>query len=64
MSKNVQRKIGKCKVFHRSLRVARLDIGSGQHIKTQRHYFADKGPYSQSYGLSGSHVQTDVRAGQ
>ena len=27
-----------------------------QHIKKQRHYFADKGPYSQSYGLSSSHV--------
>jgi len=27
-----------------------------QHIKKQRHYFADKGPYSQSYGFSNSHV--------
>ena len=27
-----------------------------QHIKKQRRYFADKGPYSQSYGLSSSHV--------
>ena len=27
-----------------------------QHIKKQRHYFANKGPYSQSYGFSGSHV--------
>ena len=27
-----------------------------QHIKKQRHYFADKGPYSQSYGVSSSHV--------
>ena len=27
-----------------------------QHIKKQRHYFADKSPYSQSYGLSSSHV--------
>ena len=26
-------------------------------IKKQRHHFADKGPYSQSYGLSSSHVQ-------
>ena len=25
-------------------------------IKKQRHYFADKGPYSQSYGFSSSHV--------
>ena len=23
-----------------------------QHIKKQRHHFADKGPYSQSYGFS------------
>ena len=27
-----------------------------QHIKKQRHYFANKGLYSQSYGLSSSHV--------
>ena len=27
-----------------------------QHIKKQRHYFANKGPYSQSYGFSHSHV--------
>ena len=27
-------------------------------IKKQRHHFADKGPYSQSYGLSSSHVQS------
>ena len=27
-----------------------------QHIKKQRHYFAIKGPYSQSYGFSSSHV--------
>ena len=27
-----------------------------QHIKKQRHYFADKGPYSQSYGFSSSRV--------
>ena len=29
-----------------------------QHIKKQRHYFTDKGPYSQSYGFSSSHVCT------
>ena len=28
-----------------------------QHVKTQRQQFADKVPYSQSYGFSGSHVQ-------
>ena len=27
-----------------------------QHIKKQRHYFANKGPYSQSYAFSSSHV--------
>ena len=27
-----------------------------QHIKKQRHYFANKGPSSQSYSFSGSHV--------
>ena len=26
------------------------------HVKKQRHHFADKGPYSQSYGFSSSHV--------
>ena len=28
-----------------------------QHITKQRHYFAYKGPYSQSYGFSSSHVR-------
>ena len=28
-----------------------------QHIKKQRHHFADKGPSSQSYGFSSSHVR-------
>ena len=27
-----------------------------QHIKVQRHYFVDKGPSSQSYGFSSSHL--------
>ena len=27
-----------------------------QHLKKQRHYFTNKGPYSQSYGFSSSHV--------
>ena len=27
-----------------------------QHIKKQRHHFADKGLYSQSYGFSSGHV--------
>ena len=28
-----------------------------QCIKNQRHHFADKDPFSQSYGFSSSHVQ-------
>ena len=28
-----------------------------QHIKKQKHHFTDRGPYSQSYGFSSSHVQ-------
>ena len=28
-----------------------------QDIKKQKHYFADKGPSSQSYGFSSSHVR-------
>ena len=27
-----------------------------QHIKKQRHYFANKGPSSQSYGFSSGHI--------
>ena len=27
-----------------------------KHIKKQRHYFANKGPSSQNYGFSSSHV--------
>ena len=27
-----------------------------QHIKKQRHYFANKGPSNQGYGFSSSHV--------
>ena len=30
---------------------------TGQHIKKEIHYFADKGPYTQSYDFSSSHVQ-------
>ena len=35
---------------------AMTSLDRRQHIKKQRHHFADKGPYSQSYGLSSSHV--------
>jgi len=27
-----------------------------QHVKKQRHYFANKGPFSQSYSFSSIHV--------
>ena len=27
-----------------------------QHVKEQRHYFANKGPFSQSYGFSSHHL--------
>ena len=27
-----------------------------QHIKKQRHHFADRGPYCQSYSFSSSHI--------
>ena len=33
-----------------------------QHIKKQRHYLANKGPSSQSYGFSSSRI-LDVRVG-
>ena len=38
-----------------------------QHIKKQRHHFANKGPSSQSYGFSSSHVwmwESDLKEGQ
>ena len=42
-----------------SMGFSRQEYWSGvplQHIKMWRYYFADKGPSSQSYGFSGSHV--------
>ena len=33
-----------------------------QHVQKQRHYFVNKGPSSQGYGFSSSHVM-DVRVG-
>ena len=41
----------------RCLLLGRKTDQSRQHIKKQRHYFANKGPYSKSYGFSSSHVQ-------
>ena len=37
-------------------RLKRLSSSSRQHIKKQRHYFANKGPSSQSYGFYSSYV--------
>ena len=36
--------------------IAFSDDQPRQHIKKQRHYFANKAPSSQSYGFSESHV--------
>ena len=36
--------------------IAFSDDQPRQHIEKQRHYFANKGLFSQSYGFSGSHV--------
>ena len=40
----------------RHLLLWRKAMPAKQHIKKQRHYFANKGPSSQSYGFSCSHV--------
>ena len=40
----------------RHLLLGRKVMTNLQHIKKQRHYFADKGLSSQSYGFSSSHV--------
>ena len=46
-----------CGVAESQTRLSRISVfSSRQLIKKQRHYFADKGPYSQSYGFSSSHV--------
>ena len=45
------REIKRCLLLGRKA-MANLD----SHIKKQRHHFADKGPYSQSYGFSDTHV--------
>ena len=41
----------------RHLILGRKDDKPSQHIKKQRHHFANKGLSSQSYGFSSSHVQ-------
>ena len=42
--------------IQRHLLLGRKYDQPSQHIKKQRHYFADKGLSSQSYGFSNSHV--------
>jgi len=41
---------------HEIKRCLLLGRKTRQHIKKQKHYFADKSPYSQSSGFSSSHV--------
>ena len=43
-------------VIKRRLSLKKSYYQSRQHFKKQRHYFANKGPSSQSYGFSYSHV--------
>ena len=45
---------GECS--HEIKRCLLLERKARQHIKKQRHYFANKGPSSQGYGFSSSHV--------
>ena len=40
----------------RHLLLGRKVMTNLEHIKKQRHYFADKGPSSQGYGFSSGHV--------
>ena len=40
----------------RCLLLGRKAITTRQYIYNQRYHFADKGPYSQSYGFSSNHV--------
>ena len=43
--------------IRRQLLLGRKAMTNLDSVKKQRHHFADKGPYSQGYGLSSSHVQ-------
>ena len=44
--------IKRCLLLRRKLRQ-----NPKQHIKKQKHHFANKGPSSQNYGFSSSHVR-------
>ena len=43
--------------IRRQLLLGRKAMTNLDSVKKQRHHFADKGPYSQGYGLSSSHVR-------
>ena len=45
-----------CHEIKRCLLLGRKAMTNLEHIKKQRHYFANKGPSSQGYGFSSSHV--------
>ena len=49
-------KISSPTIPHLSLVLEFLYLEQEQHIKKQRHYFANKVPSGQSYGFSSSHV--------
>ena len=42
--------------IRRQLLLGRKVMANLHSVKKQRHHFADKGPYSQGYGLFSSHV--------
>ena len=42
--------------IRRQLLLGRKAMTNLDSVKKQRHHFADKGPYSQGYGLSSSYV--------
>ena len=41
----------------RHLLIERKAMTNLDRLKKQRHYFTDKGPYSQRYGFASNHVQ-------
>ena len=46
-----------CHKIQRHLLLGRKAVTNLDSVKKQRHHFANKNPYSQSYGFSSSHVQ-------
>ena len=52
--------LSRCQLGYRNLHLQHLEKSYDkyrQHIKKQRHHFADKGPHSQSYVFSSGHIQ-------